>query len=228
MARRSKGGCFTLIEILVAIAVLGLLMGSLMVVFTQTTAIVQSTTEKAEMIQNIRTTIEQLHRELSQSIINNNRPDGEQVYFEIKQLSKDQSVLRFGCTTERGLAEIGYQVRPSDGGWQNYELWRLYRTRNMWNYTEPGWPALDFSSPDCEPFAFSIVSFRVWFWSPQRERWIYNDWESIDRNAMPQKIKIEIRAMTRSDGKAARNIKDLSGVTKMEKFETEINLPQSR
>jgi len=147
---------FTLIEILVSIAVLGILMASLMVAFNQASNVTRSTGEEAEVMQNIRSATEQFNRELQQAIINNNRPDGEQVYFEVKQLSREDSALRFGCTTERGLVEIGYQIKPSDKGWKDYELWRLYKNKHMWNYNEPHWPALDYESKYVEPFAFGI------------------------------------------------------------------------
>jgi len=232
MGRRRRGDSgnrgFTLIEILVAIGVLGMLMASLMVAFDQAQRATHGTMEKAEVMQNIRATTEQLHRELSQAIINNNRPDGEQVYFEIKQLSKEQSVLRFGCTTERGLVEIGYQIKRSERGWHEYELWRLYKTKGMWNYNEPNWPALDYDSPYVEPFAFGIVAFRVQFWSSKRGRWVAGNWESIDRDAMPRKVRIVLKAMTRSQAKASRNIKRLSDVRGVEKFAVEVNLPQAR
>jgi len=84
--RKSNKG-FTLIEILVAIAVLGIIMSSLMVAFSNTQSVVNKTREGAEVMQNLRAVTEQLRREFAQAIINNNRPDGEQVYFEIKQLS---------------------------------------------------------------------------------------------------------------------------------------------
>jgi hypothetical protein len=194
---------------------------------------VQYTQEHAELMQNVRAATEQFHRELSQAIINNNRPDGEQVYFEIKQLAPEQSVLRFGCTTERGLVEIGYQVRPSDEGWRNYELWRLYRTRGMWNYNEPDWPALDLASGDAaggdlEPFAFGIVGFKVRYWSSQYGRWVAGNWESIDRNAMPRKIQIVLKAITAMDAKRQPKVTKIEDLEGIEKFTIEINLPQAR
>jgi hypothetical protein len=179
-------------------------------------------------MQNIRAATEQFHRELSQAIINNNRPDGEQVYFEIKQLSADQSALRFGCTTERGLVEIGYQVRPSEEGWERYELWRLYRTVNMWNYNEPEWPAIDLEGEDIEPFAFGIIGFKVRYWSSKYGRWVAGNWESIDRNAMPRKIEIVLKAITRSEARAQRNVEEIADLRDVETFTVEINLPQAR
>ena len=219
---------FTLIEILVSIAVLGILMASLMVAFNQANKVTISTGEEAEVMQNIRSATEQFNRELQQAIINNNRPDGEQVYFEIKQLSREDSALRFGCTTERGLVEIGYQIKPSERGWKDYELWRLYKNKHMWDYNEPHWPALNFNSKYVEPFAFGIVAFKVKFWSSKRGKWVAGNWESIDRNSMPRKIQITLKTLTKSKAKAARNIKKLSDVRGVKKFKFEINLPQSR
>jgi type II secretion system protein J len=219
---------FTLIEVLVAIAILGILMSAVMVSFEQSTRAVNKTQEHAEVLQNVRAVHEQLYRELSQAIINNNRPDGEQVYFQIRQLSPEQSVLRFGCTTSRGLVEIGYQIKPSDQGWHKYELWRLQKTANMWNYATPGWPKLDMTSQDVEPFAFGIVSFKVNFWSSERGDWVHGNWESIERNAMPPKIQIIIKAIPETEAKAARNIDDLSQIKGLETHVTQIMLPQSR
>jgi len=223
-----KSNGFTLIEILVSIAVLGILMASLMIAFNQTTAATRITQEKAEIMQNIRAATEQFNRELGQAIINNNRPDGEQVYFEIKQLSREDSVLRFGCTTERGLAEIGYQIKPSDEGWYKYELWRLYKTKHMWDYNEPNWPALNFDSKYVEPFAFGIVAFKVKYWSTKKGKWIAGNWESIDRNSMPRKIQITLKALTKSRARAAKKIKKLSDVRGVETYKFEVNLPQAR
>jgi len=45
---------FTLIEVLVAIAVLGILMASLMVAFDQANTVTRRTSEEAEVMQNIR------------------------------------------------------------------------------------------------------------------------------------------------------------------------------
>lgn len=227
--RSARGGRgFTLIEVLVAIAILGILMTAIMVAFDQTvnsTIVVQ---ENAEMMQSIRAATEQFHRELSQAIINNNRPDGEQVYFQIRQLSKDQSVLRFGCTTERGLVEIGYMVRPDEAGWHKYELWRLYKTTDMWNYNTPDWPAFAFEPPDAEPFAFNIIGFKVYYWSAQQSRWVAGNWESIQRNAMPRRIRIVLKALPTSKAKEQRNVTDMSKLTQVQEFPVEINLPQAR
>lgn len=219
---------FTLIEVLVAIAILGVLMSAVMVSFDQSTRFVNSTQEQAEVLQNIRAIQDQLYRELSQAIINNNRPDGEQVYFEIRQLSMEQSVIRFGCTTDRGLVEIGYQIRPSEQGWHKYELWRLKKTEDMWNYATPGWPKLDFTSESVEPFAFGIVAFKVKYWSSQRGDWVHGNWESIERNAMPPKIQIIVKAIPESEAKAARNIEKLSDVKGVKEYKSEIMLPQAR
>lgn len=225
---RGFGRGFTLIEVLVAISILGILMSAIMVAFDQTTRMTVETQENAEMMQSIRAATEQFHRELSQAIINNNRPDGEQVYFQIRQLSKDQSVLRFGCTTERGLVEVGYMVRPDPAGWHKYELWRLYKTRDMWNYNEPGWPAFAFEPPYAEPFAFNIIGFKVYYWSSQQGRWVAGNWESIQRNAMPRRIKIVLKAITTSRAKAQRNVEEMSKLTHVQEFPIEINLPQAR
>ena len=73
-------------------------MSSLMVAFRSTFDTVTETQLRAEMNQNVRSVMDQLNRELSQALVNNNRPVGEQIYFQIKQLSPDQSVIRFGCT----------------------------------------------------------------------------------------------------------------------------------
>ena len=226
LTRNHKG--FTLIEILVSIAVLGILMASLMVAFNQANKVTISTQEEAEVMQNIRSATEQFNRELSQAIINNNRPDGEQVYFEIKQLSREDSALRFGCTTERGLVEIGYEIKPSEKGWKDYELWRLYKNKRMWNYSERNWPALNFESKYVEPFAFGIVAFKVKYWSSKKGRWIGGNWESIDRNSLPRKIQITLKTLTKSKARAARNVEKLSDVRGVKSFKFEINLPQAR
>jgi type II secretion system protein J len=224
---------FTLIEVLVAISVLGLLMSALMVAFNTAVSTVQDMQQKSEMMQNLRAATEQLNRELSQAIINNNRPDGEQVYFEIKQLSKDQSVLRFGCTTERGLLEVAYQIKDAlnaDGTprWIDYELWRLNKTKNMWNYHEDAWPEIDFESPEAEPFAFGIIAFKVRYWSTLRSRWVSGNWDSFQRNAMPRKIQVSISALPKQRALESRGITDLSQIKGMETFDVEITLPQSR
>ena len=226
VTRIQKG--FTLIEILVSISVLGILMASLMVAFNQASSVTRKTGEEAEVMQNIRSATEQFNRELQQAIINNNRPDGEQVYFEIKQLSREDSALRFGCTTERGLVEIGYEIKPSEKGWKDYELWRMYKSKRMWNYNEPNWPALNFESKYVEPFAFGIVAFKVKYWSSKKGKWIGGNWESIDRNSMPRKIQITLKTLTKSRAQAARNIKKLSDVRGVKSYKFEINLPQSR
>jgi len=231
MVRKNKRGFargFTLIEVLVAIGILGILMSTIMVAFDQTMKAVSDIQENAELMQSVRAATEQFHRELSQAIINNNRPDGEQVYFQIRQLSADQSVIRFGCTSERGLVEIGYQVKPSDDGWQYYELWRLYKTEGMWNYNEPGWPQLDFQPSSCEPFAFGIVALKVWFWSSASGRWVAGDWESIQRNGMPKRVRIELKGMTKRAAKEARRETDLKKIAGIQSFSIEVNLPQAR
>ena len=219
---------FTLIEILVAIAVLGIIMSSLMVAFSNTQGVVQDTREGAETMQNLRVITEQLRRELAQAIINNNRPDGEQVYFEIKQLSAENSVVRFGCTTSRGLMEVAYEIKPGKSGWHNHELFRLQKTKKMWDYSSPGWPAIDFDSSDVEPFAFGVVAFKVKYWSAKRNKWIAGNWESIQRNAMPRRIKIIIKLIGTTDAKRGRNTESLKHVKGVKTFSVEINLPQAR
>jgi len=219
---------FTLIEILVAIAVLGIIMSSLMVAFSTTQSTVNDTREGAEVMQNLRAVTEQLRREFAQAIINNNRPDGEQVYFEIKQLSANNSVVRFGCTTSRGLMEVAYEVKPGPTGWHKHELWRDQKTKKMWDYSTPGWPALDFESSTVEPFAFGVVGFQVKYWSAKRNKWIAGNWESIQRNAMPRRIKVIVKLIGTSDAKKGRNIKNLNHVKGVQTYSVEINLPQAR
>jgi len=230
--QRSYG--FTLIEVLVAISVLGLLMSALMVAFNTAVSTVQDMQQKSEMMQNLRASTEQLHRELSQAIINNNRPDGEQVYFEIKQLSKEQSVLRFGCTTERGLLEVAYQIKevnyPIEGTplWLDYELWRLNKTKGMWNYHDDNWPEINYDSPEAEPFAFGIISFKVRYWSTKSSRWVSGNWDSFQRNAMPRKIQVIISALPKQRAKESRGVTDQNQIKGVETFKVEITLPQSR
>jgi len=225
-AKRARG--FTLIEVLVAVAILGILMTAIMVAFDQTVSATVVVQENAEMMQSIRAATEQFHRELSQAIINNNRPDGEQVYFQIRQLSADQSVLRFGCTTERGLVEIGYMVRPDEAGWHKYELWRLYKTSGMWDYNTPDWPMFACEPPDAEPFAFNIIGFKVYFWSAQNSRWVAGNWESIQRNAMPRRLRIVLKALPTSRAREQRKVEELSKLNGIQEFPVEINLPQAR
>jgi prepilin-type N-terminal cleavage/methylation domain-containing protein len=225
--RNTRG--FTLIEVLVAIGILGILMTAIMVAFQQTVDAVNVIQENAEVMQSVRAASEQFHRELSQAIINNNRPDGEQVYFEIKQLAENQSVIRFGCTTERGLIEIGYQVKPDPSGWPRYELWRMYKSEKMWDYSEsPDWPALTFQGTDNEPFAFGIVGLLVKYWDSKQGKWLARDWESMQRNAMPKRLQITLLALTKSKAKEARNIKSLNDISGVQKFPIEITLPQAR
>lgn len=226
---------FTLIEVLVAISVLGLLMTALMVAFNTAVDTVQDMQQKSEMMQNIRATTEQLHRELSQAIINNNRPDGEQVYFQIKQISQFQSVLRFGCTTERGLLEVAYQIKPAYRDeeetipdWQNFELWRLNKTERMWNYKDRTWPEITFDSEEAEPFAFGIIAFKARYWSTEKSQWIDNDWDSFQKNAMPRKIQITVMAMPRSDAKSQREALSIDQLERVESYQVEITLPQAR
>ena len=140
--RRNKRALgFTLIEILVSLGVLGILMSSLMVAFRSTFDTVTETQLRAEMNQNVRSVMDQLNRELSQALVNNNRPVGEQIYFQIKQLSPDQSVIRFGCTTERGMKELAYAMKQpkidDQPQWPDYELMRMQKDKGMWNFNDP-------------------------------------------------------------------------------------------
>ena len=232
---------FTLIEVLVAIAILGVLMSAVMIAFKSTTDTVQITNEKTAVTKSLRRTSEFLQRELAQAIINNNRPDGEQVYFEIKQIPVpgikppvyEQSVLRFGCSTERGPAEIGYQVHASSNSWADYELCRMHRTENMWKYSaERNWPLLDFEKEDVEPFSENIIGFQVEFWSSKYGKWVLGNWESIQRNAMPKRLKIKLTSVTRSQAKEATvrktaRIKDMPRAN-VEVQEVEVTLQQAK
>jgi len=62
---------------------------------------------------------------------------------------------------DSGLVEIGYQIKPSYKRWNDYDLWKLKLNKNMWNYNEPNWPAINFNSEYVEPFAFGVVGFQV-------------------------------------------------------------------
>ena len=193
--RNKRFSGFTLIEILVSLGVLGILMSSLMVAFRSTFDTVTETQLRAEMNQNVRSVMDQLNRELSQAIVNNNRPVGEQIYFEIKQLSPDQSVIRFGCTTERGMKELAYamhEVKIDDQPqWPEYELVRMQKDTGMWNFNEPkNWPEFDMNAEDVEPFAFDIVAFKVLYWSVKNNRFVAGNWDSFQRSSMPPKVRI--------------------------------------
>lgn len=228
---------FTLIEVLVAISILGILMAAVMTAFQGTTKVVSEMQERSEVMQNLRGTGDQLQRDLSQAIINNNRPDGEQVYFEIQQVgdSDEQSVLRFGSTTERGLIEVGYQICVSTNGWQHYRLRRMHRTdnKNLWKYTrEKDWPELDFNSKDVEPFARNLVGFKVEYWSPRKGQWILGNWDSLQLNAMPPRLRITVTAVTRSRAKemTALKVEKIADVKRneLEVHVIEVTLPQAQ
>ena len=228
---------FTLIEVLVAISILGILMAAVMTAFQGTSKTVSIMQEKSAVMQNMRGTSDQLQRDLTQAIINNNRPDGEQVYFEIQQVgdNDEQSVLRFGSTTERGLVEVGYQIHPSTNGWQDYRLRRMHRTDNntMWRYTrEKKWPELDFSAKDVEPFARNIIGFKVEYWSAKGGKWVQGNWDSLQQNAMPPRLRITLTAVTRSQAKEM-TVTKMTKIADVKRNELEVQpveltLPQAR
>ena len=220
MARtlRSKFAGFTLIEILVSLGVLGILMSSLMVAFRSTFDTVTETQLRAEMNQNVRSVMDQLNRELSQALVNNNRPVGEQI---------------FGCTTERGMKELAYAMREvkidDQPQWPDYELVRMQKDKGMWNFNEPkNWPEFDVNdTEEVEPFAFDIISFRVLYWSTKNGRFVAGNWDSFQRNSMPAKVRIVLKSIPRSDAKkglATKNMNDLTGV---EEHKIDIILPQA-
>ena len=235
MARtlRSKIAGFTLIEILVSLGVLGILMSSLMVAFRSTFDTVTETQLRAEMNQNVRSVMDQLNRELSQALVNNNRPVGEQIYFQIKQLSPDQSVIRFGCTTERGMKELAYAMREvkidDQPQWPDYELVRMQKDKGMWNFNEPkNWPEFDVNdTEEVEPFAFDIISFRVLYWSTKNGRFVAGNWDSFQRNGMPAKVRIILKAIPRSDAKKGLATKNMSDLKGLEEHKIDIILPQA-
>jgi len=222
-----------MIEILVSLGVLGILMSSLMVAFHSTFDTVTETQLRAEMNQNVRSVMDQLNRELSQALVNNNRPVGEQIYFEIKQLSPDQSVIRFGCTTERGMKELAYTMKEvkvnGQPQWPEYELVRLQKDKGMWNFNEPkNWPEFDVNDTvEVEPFAFDIISFKVLYWSTKNSRFVAGNWDSFQRNSMPPKVRIVLKSIPRADAKrglATKTIDELQGV---ETHKIDIMLPQA-
>ena len=222
-----------MIEILVSLGVLGILMSSLMVAFHSTFDTVTETQLRAEMNQNVRSVMDQLNRELSQALVNNNRPVGEQIYFEIKQLSPDQSVIRFGCTTERGMKELAYAMKEvkvnGQPQWPEYELVRLQKDKGMWNFNEPkNWPEFDVNDTvEVEPFAFDIISFKVLYWSTKNSRFVAGNWDSFQRNSMPPKVRIVLKSIPRADAKrglATKTIDELQGV---ETHKIDIMLPQA-
>ena len=241
-----KNSGFTLLEIMVAVGVLGLIMTSLMIAFNSTVASVDRIKQDSELMQTLRNVTDQFHREITQALINNNRPDKEQIYFEIKQLANYQSVIRFGCNTEYGLLEIGYQVKPvyetsRDGNeiiplWEEFELMRMTKTENLWNYNDYNvgkardqqWPALNFNANYVEPFAFGIVGFRVSYWYTQGNRWRIHDWDSLHMNGLPKKIKIELLAMTKKSALENSGVKSIDKLKNLEQFSTVITLPQAR
>jgi len=59
-------------------------------------------------------------------------------------------------------------------------------------------------------------------------RWIAGNWESIQRNAMPRRIKIIVKLIGMSDAKKGRNVENLKHVKGVKTFPIEINLPQAR
>ena len=184
--------------------------------------------EESFLMQNLRALTKEFNRELGQVIINNNLPNGKKVYFEIKQLSCGNSILRFGCNIDSGLVEIGYQIKPSYKRWNDYDLWKLKLNKNMWNYSEPNWPAINFNSEYVEPFAFGIVGFQVKYWDDKKNKWIAGDWDSIDQNSIPRKILIVLKTLTETKGKEAVDITNLYNVKGIHIQKIEINLPRSR
>ena len=244
--RKDKG--FTLLEIMVAVGILGMVMTSLMVAFNSTVDSVDRIKQDSELMQTLRNVTDQFHRELTQALINNNRQDKEQIYFEIKQLAPFQSAIRFGCNTEYGLIEVGYQVKPiydkvpgSESGdlmpvWDEFELMRMTKTTDLWNYNdynvgkgrEQMWPALDLNANYVEPFAFGIVGFRVRFWNIQANSWQIRDWDSLQLNALPKKVKIELFALTKKAALENTGLKTIEEMKNVETFSTVITLPQAK
>ena len=184
--------------------------------------------EKSFLMQTLRALTKQFNRELGHVIIDNNLPDGKKIYFEIKQLSDGNSILRFGCNIDSGLVEIGYQIKSSYKRWYDSDLWKLKLNKNMWNYNEPNWPAINFDSEYVEPFAFGVVGFQVKYWDSQKNKWIAGDWDSIDQNSIPRKILIILKALAETKGKKAGGITNLYNVEGVHIQEIEIKLPYSR
>lgn len=235
-SNRLRAG-FTLIEILVSLGVLGILMSSLMVAFRNTFDTVTETQLRAEMNQNVRSVMDQLNRELGQAIVNNNRPVGEQIYFQIRQLSPEQSVIRFGCTTERGVKELAYAMKeaflpgtktPPQPKWPDYELVRMQKDKDMWNFNIPkNWPMFDLNAEDVEPFAFDIIAFKVLYWSTKNGRFVAGNWDSFQRNCMPPKVRIVIKAIPRGYAKAGLGTPDIKDLQGVEEHKIDITLPQA-
>jgi len=140
--------------------------------------------------------------DLSHAIVAGRYTKDPDAYFIVKQLSSDQSVLRFGIRSDAGIAEHAYQVRVCNQSVADYDLYRMSRTQMMWNCSvETNWPQITFDSQNVSPYFPHIVSFRVLCRNCPTSGWTACDWDSRVNNAMPDAVMVVMKAISPEEAK---------------------------
>lgn len=203
-----KERAFTLIEILMAIAIVGVVMTTLYMSFGGSLTIIRNSTERAEQIRRIIV----LQRIIQNDIQNINYPSQKKLRnFKItrKYNGNDPadrldfiallSQLSFFSATSP-LREISYFIRPSQTSAQGVQLYNLYRREQLGIDDHPN-----------KGGSVSLLAKRVKSLKIEASQDVGNDkwqrkWDHRDKNSYPKGVRITITVQRENVPKAFRQV----------------------
>ncbi len=192
-----RRSCFTLMEVMVATMILGMITTVIYASFAQTLEIPGQLREIHERYHKIRMAMNRICREVSMAYlskhINPNQDESPNYIFRIKENSPGDRLdftsfanwRRYENTPVSDQCEIGYFLQEDP---EVRDRINLVRRQQDFIDHEPGWGGV------VEVLCEDVVDFQVYAWKEEEEEW-GEEWDSSQleqSNTLPKIIRIEL------------------------------------
>ncbi len=200
----SDRGCFSLMEIMVAVAILGMISTLIYGTFSQSLEIPQYLRNIQERYHKVRIAMDRMTTEISMAYLSKHvDPNSEESPRYIFRVKNEEPGDRIDFTSlahmkmyedvdESDQCEIGYFMEPDAENTDTYNLMRREQPRID---AEPGWGGKK------QVLAEDVLGFNVRMWDENEKNWV-EEWDTtqIERfERMPPFVSIELTIMDENE-----------------------------